>query len=187
VYIPKIFTNRSKLFFFWSEEFQRQLRPQGVRQITVPTDLERQGDFSKSVDNNGNAFVIKDYANGGAVFPGNVIPSNRLYGPGVALLKIFPEPNVPNACSQIPGAAGCIKGYNYQSQVSDQYPRREDLVRMDYNLSSKMRIFGHIMNNSNTYVSQYGSFVLGSNTPLSGIQYANPVGRPAAPTSSDPR
>src|SRR5262249_2587879 len=52
VYIPKIFKNRNKLYFFWSEEFQRQLRPQGVRQITVPTTLERSGDFSKSVDNN---------------------------------------------------------------------------------------------------------------------------------------
>ena len=72
------------------------------------------------------------------------------------------------------GAAGCIKGYDYQSQVSDQYPRREDLVRMDYNMTSKMRVFGHFINNNNTYDSQYGSFVLGSNMPLSPIQYANP-------------
>jgi hypothetical protein len=174
VYIPKIFTNRQKLFFFWSEEFQRQLRPQGVRQITVPTALERTGDFSKSVDNNGNSFVIKDYANGGAPFPNNTIPTNRLYAPGIALLKMLPAANVSNSCALNPGVAGCIKGYDYQSQVSDQYPRREDLIRVDYNLSSKMRLFGHILNNNNTYVSQYGSFVLGSNTPLGGIQYANP-------------
>jgi hypothetical protein len=174
VYIPKIFKNRQKLFFFWSEEFQRQLRPQNVRQITVPTALERTGDFSKSVDNNGNSFTIKDYANNGSPFPGNVIPANRLYAPGVAVLKMLPQPNVSNSCALNPGVAGCIKGYDFQSQVSDQYPRREDLVRIDYNLSSKMRLFGHIMNNNNTYVSQYGSFVLGSNTPLGGIQYANP-------------
>src|SRR5262249_4584144 len=66
VYIPKILKSRQKLFFFWSEEFQRQLRPQGARNITVPTDLERKGDFSKSVDNNGNSFVVKDYLNNGA-------------------------------------------------------------------------------------------------------------------------
>ena len=174
VYIPKILKSRQKLFFFWSEEFQRQLRPQGVRQITVPTNLERGGDFSKSVDNNGNSFVIKDYLNNGAPFPGNVIPTNRQYAPGLALLKIFPQPNVPNSCAVTPGVGGCIKGYDYQSQVSDQYPRREDLVRIDYNMSSKSRLFGHIINNNNTYLSQYGSFVLGSNTPLSPIQYANP-------------
>lgn len=173
VFIPKLMPNRNKLFFFWSEEFQRQLRPQGARHVTVPTALERAGDFSKSVDNNGNPFTIKDPTTN-APFPGNVIPANRLYAPGIALLKFLPLPNVQVACSQEPGAAGCLKGYNYQSQVSDQYPRREDLARLDYNLSSKIRIFGSFINNNNTYQSQYGSFVLGSNLPNVPIQYANP-------------
>jgi hypothetical protein len=173
VYIPKLLRSRQKLFFFWSEEFQRQLRPQAVKQITVPTDLERKGDFSKSVDQNGNSFTIRDYTTG-APFPGNVIPANRLYAPGIALLNMLPKPNVANSCALNPGVAGCIKGYDFQSQVSDNYPRREDLIRGDYNVTSRMRLFGHFINNNNTYLSQYGSFVLGSNTPLSPIQYANP-------------
>src|SRR5262249_43559298 len=132
------------------------------------------GDFSKSVDQNGNAFTIRDYTTN-APFPGNKIPTDRLFGPGIALLKLLPRPNVDNSCASTgPGVAGCVKGYDFQSQVSDQYPRREDLVRIDYNVTSKMRLFGHIINNNNTYQSQYGSFVLGSNTPLSPIQYANP-------------
>jgi hypothetical protein len=173
IFIPKVLKNREKLFFFWSEEFQRQLRPQSAKNITVPTALERKGDFSQSVDNNGNPISLKD-PNTGAPIPGNVIPSNRLYAPGIALLNLLPTPNVPNACATTPGAAGCIKGYNFQSQISDQYPRREDLIKIDYNLTSKARLFGHIVNNNNTYLSQYGSFVLGANTPLSPIQYANP-------------
>ena len=173
VYIPKILPSRQKLFFFVSEEFQRQLRPQGVRSIEVPTDLERAGDFSKSVDNNGNPIVIKD-PNNGAPFAGNVVPANRLYAPGIALLKLLPEPNVPNSCAVTPGVGGCIKGYDYQSQISDQYPRREDLFRIDYNMTSKSRLYGTFIKNSNTYQSYYGSFVLGSNTPLTPIQYANP-------------
>src|SRR5438270_1897729 len=94
VYIPKILKSKDKLFFFWSEEFQRQLRPQGARNLTVPTALERKGDFSQSVDNNGNAFTIKDYTTVNA-FPGNVIPSTRLYAPGLAVLNLLPLPNVP--------------------------------------------------------------------------------------------
>ncbi|HXK04653.1 MAG TPA: hypothetical protein VMS37_19780, partial [Verrucomicrobiae bacterium] len=137
------------------------------------TAAERGGDFSKSVDNNGNPFTIRDYTTG-APFPGNIIPANRLYAPGIALLKMLPSPNVANSCALQPGTAGCIKGYDYQSQISDQYPRREDLIRIDYNLTSKMRLYGHWINNNNTYSSYYGSFVLGSNTPLSPIQYANP-------------
>jgi hypothetical protein len=173
VYIPKVFQNRQKLFFFYSEEFQRQLRPQAAKQLTVPTALERKGDFSQSVDNNGNSFTIKDPLSGNP-FPGNVVPTNRLYAPGIALLNMLPSPNVANSCALNPGVGGCVKGYDYQSQVSDQYPRREDLIRIDYNATSKMRVFGHYINNNNTYQSQYGSFVLGSNTPLSPIQYANP-------------
>jgi outer membrane receptor protein involved in Fe transport len=173
VLIPKVIRSRDKLFFFWSEEFQRQLRPQGARNVTVPTALERTGDFSKSVDNNGNAFTIKDPQTG-AAFPNNVIPTSRLYAPGIALLKMLPAPNVANSCAVTPGAGGCIKGYDYQSQISDQYPRREDLVKIDYNLTQKARIFGHVVNNNNTYSSYYGSFVLGANLPLSPIQYANP-------------
>jgi hypothetical protein len=99
----------------------------------VPTALERKGDFSQSVDNNGNAFTIKDPTNG-SPFPGNAIPTNRLFTPGVNLLSFFPAPNVANSCAVTPGVAGCIKGYDYSSQISDQYPRREDLVRVDYNM-----------------------------------------------------
>ena len=178
VYIPKskILERKNKLFFFWSEEFQEQLRPQGVRNVTVPTALERQGDFSQSVDNNGNLFNrIRDPLSGlpctaanttGCFADGGVlgrIPQNRLYGPGVALLNMLPMPNAPGN-----------KGFNFQSQISDSYPRREDLLRLDYNMSDKSRFFLHRIINSNTFTSQYGSFVLGSNTPVTPVSVANP-------------
>ena len=172
VYIPKVFPHRDKLFFFWSEEFQRQLQPQSARYVTVPTDLERKGDFSKSVDQNGNAVIIKD-PNTQVPLPGNVIPANLQYAPGMKLLSFMPEPNVPNACS-LPAVSGCVKGYNFQSQVSNPYPRREDLVRIDYNLNSKIRLFGHYINNSNTFDVVYGSWILGTNLPIAPIAYANP-------------
>jgi hypothetical protein len=173
VYIPKIQKSKDKLFFFWSEEFQRQLRPNTARNATVPTALERKGDFSQSVDNNGNSFTIKDPTNG-APFPGNVIPADRQYAPGMKLLNFFPTPNVANSCAVAPGTAGCIKGYDYTSQISDQYPRREDLVRIDYNLTSKARVYGHYLNNSNTYTSYYGGWLAGSNVPITPMTWANP-------------
>jgi len=185
IVIPKIVNGRQKLFFFVSEEFQRQLRPQGVRNITVPTLAERAGDFSNSVDSNGNRITIYDPTTSGCVgsncyngdgpFANNKIPTTSLFGPGIALLKMLPEPNVANSCALQPGAAGCIKGYDFTSQFSDQYPRREDLVRIDYNVTDRQRIFGHWMYNSNTYQGLTpGPFVLGSNVPLTPIYYANP-------------
>src|SRR6185369_3154000 len=42
---------KNRLFVFWSQEFYRQLVPiSGVQRFYTPTALERQGDFSQSVD-----------------------------------------------------------------------------------------------------------------------------------------
>lgn len=178
VYIPhsKILEKKDKLFFFWSQEFQEQLRPEGVRDVTVPTALERQGDFSQSVDKNGKPVnLIKDPLSslpctaaqtGGCFADGGVlgrIPQNRLYAPGLALLNFYPKPNTTGQL-----------GFNFQSQISDSYPRREDLLRLDYNFSEKSRFFMHRVVNSNTFTSQYGSFVLGPNVPVTPISVANP-------------
>jgi hypothetical protein len=59
VYIPgKFNSDRSKVFFFFSEEFQNQLQSYGSKTVTVPTALEREGDFSKSLDVNGKLITI---------------------------------------------------------------------------------------------------------------------------------
>jgi Carboxypeptidase regulatory-like domain/TonB-dependent Receptor Plug Domain len=155
VYIPgKFNTKKDKLFFFWSEEYQRQLIPEGIRHVTVPTDLERKGDFSQSVTKAAayggtpNAQYIHDpmlpsghcaagdtancLQNNGVI---GQIPADRLYAPGLALLNIFPEPNVTGQ-----------KGYNFQSAVSSSNPRHEQLLRMDYNLSQNWRVWGSFTN-----------------------------------------
>src|SRR6185503_1687306 len=54
LYIPgKFNTEKNKLFFFWSQEFQKRNDPVGERVTRVPTALERRGDFSQSVDSSG--------------------------------------------------------------------------------------------------------------------------------------
>src|ERR1700682_2584981 len=61
IFIPGTGLNRNKdkLFFFWNQEFYRQLIPiGGTAQFYTPTALERQGDFSQSIDGNGNPIVI---------------------------------------------------------------------------------------------------------------------------------
>src|SRR5262249_48661015 len=59
IYIPKVFEQlRHKAFFFWSEEFQRQLSPNTPRNQIVPTTLERQGDFTQSIDNTGRRLTF---------------------------------------------------------------------------------------------------------------------------------
>jgi TonB-dependent Receptor Plug Domain. len=179
VFIPKVLNRtKDKLFFFWSQEYQNQLKPQGAHNQTVPTALERTGDFSQSVDKSGNPFpYIRDYTTGMPCSASNVsgcfadggvlgrIPKSRLTPAGLAILNLYPMPN----------ASQFVKsGYNFTSQVSDSYPRREDLVRVDYNLSSKWRLFTHYVNNNDAVTSLYGSFVLGSSIPRVPITDARP-------------
>jgi len=169
VFIPNHFNRqKNKLFFFFSQEYQRQLNPQGTRNQTVPTELERQGNFSASVDKNGNPITIRDPTTG-SPFPGNIIPASRLYGAGLAVLGLYPKPNFVIGPNGLPN-----KGFNYTSQISDSYPRREDLLRGDYNLSGKWKLFSRWVNNSDAVTSYYGSFVLGSSIPLVPITDSRP-------------
>ena len=78
--------------------------------MTVPTALERAGDFSQSQDTNGRARVvrdpltIRDAANNKLQFPGNIILPSRLHPIGQKVLGIFPLPNfvdpIPNRRNQ---------------------------------------------------------------------------------------
>ena len=62
VLIPgtKFNKNRDKLFFFWSQEYLPRNYPTRQGRLTFPTALERQGDFSKSVDASNNKIWVRD-------------------------------------------------------------------------------------------------------------------------------
>ena len=90
-YIPGKFNrNKDKLFFFIGIEWQKQLVPQGLHNVTVPTALERAGDFSQTHDGGGAPVTIFDPANGKQPFPGNIIPKSRFNADGVKILNWYP-------------------------------------------------------------------------------------------------
>src|SRR5262245_9417012 len=159
VAFPGFNEEKKKLFFFWSQEYQRRANPQTLRQARVPTALERRGDFSQSVDSSGNPFpYIRDFATGlpctagdtrGCFQDGGVlgrIPANRLYAAGLASLSIFPDPNFSGG-----------SGLNYTSQIPDQPKRREDLLRMDFQPTDQWRVTGRYMHNDENILQAYGT------------------------------
>lgn len=99
---------RGKTFFFAGYEGLRQQQA-GSFTATVPTALERAGDFSQTRDANGNLIVIYDprttrldpAAPAGTVryirdpFPGNRIPAELLSPVARNILSYYPEPNQP--------------------------------------------------------------------------------------------
>ena len=135
VTIPKLFNkSRDKLFFFFNFEQNPSLEPQSISRFTMPTAFERVGDFSQSHDQNGRLIVIKDPYAGGAAFPGNVIPANRLNKNGQALMNLFAQPNCLD-CNVTKGA------YNYEYQDARPFSRTTELFRVDYRPNNKDSIF----------------------------------------------
>lgn len=133
IFIPgKMSRDSAKLFFFYSREDWSTKTPGPLRQVTVPTALERAGDFSQSLDTNGRLIVVRDPATGQA-FPGNVIPANRINSLGQSLLNIFPAPNFSDR--SISGG-----NYNYQFQDVVEQPKKQNLLRVDYQATAKDHI-----------------------------------------------
>jgi hypothetical protein len=159
VYIPGRFNeDRTKLFFFFSQEFQRRQDPTTERRVTVPTALERQGDFSQSRDANGNPFpYVRDTTIGlpcsasdtrGCFRDGGVlgrIPPDRLYEHTLAALGLFPLPNVEGQA-----------GYNFSSQAPADQPRHEELLRLDFHPSDRWRLAGRYMESKDGQELPYG-------------------------------
>ena len=150
IFIPGTGLNKNKdrLFFFWSQEYYRQLVPGGgISQFRVPTDLERQGDFSQTTDGDGNPLTIYDPSTG-LPFAGNRIDPSSLSASQQAVftevqkvLSLYPLPNISGT------------KFNYATQVSFSNPRREDVLRVDYQINNSNRFYGRWINNANSAVS----------------------------------
>src|SRR4030095_8037148 len=125
---------RDKVFFFANIEKPHTITPTDPVFVTVPTDLERKGDFSKSVGNNGAVIPVIDPLTG-SQFPGNVIPDTRWNTSGRALLNFFPLPNTPGG-KTLAGAA-----FNYVNQQSVDVPKHSYVFRFDVKPSSKDNVY----------------------------------------------
>jgi len=118
-----------------------------VYRYRVPTLLERNGDFSQTLDNNGVLYpYIKDPSLPGACSATNTsgcfqdggvlgkIPTARLYKTGLDILKWHPEPNIAMTSGM---------SYNYQNV----YPKTsllgwQPVVRIDYQITPKLGLSG---------------------------------------------
>ena len=172
LYIPGVFNrSKSKLFFFLNQEVTLQPYLPGLSQFTVPTALERMGNFSQSLNVSGQVIPVKDPLTG-LQFPGNIIPASRINPNGQALFQVFPLPNFTNRA---------ISGGNYNYQVAHNQgrnDRNQETWRADYNLSSKVRIYLrgiHELNNEFSWLYQY-------TTPqINGLNYIPKTASRAAP------
>jgi hypothetical protein len=135
VFIPgKFNTDRTKLFFFVSQEWVRWRREQ-TNTTTVPSEAMRRGDFSELLDPANPFFrrtrVVRDPLTG-QPFPGNVIPADRQSRNGMGILNMYP---LPTPGFQL-GTANLI-----QTQPNPQ-DQRKDSLRLDYYFGNQRLTFG---------------------------------------------
>ncbi len=155
VWLPKLYDGRKKTFFFVAFEDSRNANPLGTAPISVPTALERGGDFSQSfttqtVNGKLQRHPVQIYdpltvnASGNRqLFPGNVIPKNGLNPIAQNILAYVP---LPNTTSEDTGNA--VNNYIPPAVRQDKFPVLS--IRGDQNWSDTQRSFATIRWNSLT-------------------------------------
>ena len=165
VWIPKVYKGTDKTFFFVAyEKYHYNTLARG-QVSSVPSALQRTGDFSQTFNTAGVLNTIYDPASGHSVngtwvrtpFAGNVIPSNRIDPVGAKMANVYPTPNLPTS--------GLVNWQNnYFSPLSTQYYFPNIVARIDHNFSQKWRIYGRYAYNnqllndvSNAYLTGLGA------------------------------
>lgn len=151
---------RNKLFFFWSEEFLKRDYPTSLSYQTFPTALERQGNFSQTVDQNGVQIPIKDPSNG-AAFARNIVPLDRIDKNGQTLLNIFPLPN----------AVDLKHAYNYIAQNTIEQPRDDQVLRVDWNVSPATQFYARGIGDHESKQGGFGWVLASAAWPQLPIDY----------------
>ncbi len=100
---------------------------------TVPTLAERGGDFSQALSLNGKPVTILDPLNGGAPFPNNAIPTQRLSSQALGLLSFYPLPNFTSSTSN----------YNYQVPITSITNNDNINTRISHTFNAKNQVSGN--------------------------------------------
>jgi len=151
---------KDKLFFFWSEEWNRERRGQ-VRQAWIPTAAELGGNFTDlaqarmaaGADPTKDPFLTKDSSGNtincggpampsdpstGQPFAGYMIPAGQLSPAGQAYASQLPPPNISNLCA----------AHDWVSQVGIPLNWREENVRGDLNITKSTTLMINFTNES---------------------------------------
>ncbi|WP_348268060.1 carboxypeptidase regulatory-like domain-containing protein [Edaphobacter paludis] len=144
---------KNKLFAMYTYEDLRQVIPDPFI-VSVPTDLQKVGDFSQTYNANGSLQVIYDpystYTDTNGVLRRKAVPGNNLknlsYPMNPIALKVLamlPAGNVKNI--PITGLNNLTNGPNNR-KFTDFFP--EHMIRVDYAINPATRIFGRYSRNA---------------------------------------
>jgi len=130
---------KNKLFFFWSQEWNRELRGTH-RSANVPTPAEKQGDFSVLRVASDGSQCEPPPTVGSTTF--TAVPAGQTSAAGALLVQLFPDPNLP------PSAVLPSNCFNWSESLVAPIYWREENIRMDYKIGSSWSIMGRYTHDS---------------------------------------
>jgi hypothetical protein len=142
--LPHLYDGRGRTFFLFSYETDDEIRGGDAPDLfRVPTALERKGDFSQTLNQQGTG-ILRIYdplttvgtgANATRVaFPNSVIPASRLMQTGLAVANLYPLPNMEGTPR--------IGAYNWSVTSTTQVTQSQFSIRADQIISNRQRVFG---------------------------------------------
>ncbi len=142
VIVPRLYNGKNRTFVFVSMEYLYQLGGIALS-TTVPTPLQKTGDFSQTLNAQGNLIRIYDPATTTfntatntytrMPFPGNIIPRDRFNPISAKFISLFPDP----LSNGLPFTGASNYNRSYTRRIQD--PRGD--ARLDQNFGDKYRIF----------------------------------------------
>lgn len=156
---------KNRLFHFFAYEYWNQHEPRS-RVMTLPTELEKQGDFSQSFNITGgrrgifDPFSTRLNAATGQVtrdaFPGNVIPRSRIDTTSAKFIQQIWAPN--RAGDDI------TRVNNFRADFFRENIYKNISSRVDYNISDKWKMFGRFSRFRTNLTDQ--DYTPGGNGPI---------------------
>ena len=165
VFIPHLYnSSRQKTFFFWSEDWRKELVPGTVFNQQVPSAAERAGNFSADCPAGGAQASVDatTYPNcpvnpsTQGYYAGNIVP---VTAQAQTLLPLIPLPNTSS-------------GF-FNASPAQNTNWHEDLVRLDENITDKQRFFFRFIHDSWSTVTATPLWGTGS-FPTVGTNFVGP-------------
>jgi len=155
VTIPGLYNkDRNKTFFFWSQEWRKDRVPGQTFSTTVPSALNRTGDFSDLCPGVDCPTIP---GSGGQRFPGDRVPvdPNAQF-----LLALIPPPNNGE--------------FGYQASPVQPTNWRQELIRVDHNVTNDVRATFRFIHDSWDTVTPVPLWTNATSFPTVGTNFEGP-------------
>ena len=147
---------KDRLFFFGGEEWKRLRQQQAPTSFSVPSIAMLAGNFQGLTTLH---------------FPGTTtpIPNNNIAAlmtpDGKAIANVYSTMIALGAFTDSPAGATTLPSNNLILTPSNPLNFREDIARLDFKINENNDIYGRWINDNNSLIDPYGTFVTGGTLP----------------------